>query len=69
VPPTLRRWREAGASGGVDAATRDTIARFIAIYAGHIDTEEGRVYPAARATMDAAAQATMGAEMQARRRG
>jgi hemerythrin-like domain-containing protein len=69
VRPTLLRWREAGASGGVDAATRDTIARFIAIYAGHIDTEEGRVYPAARTTMDAATQAAMGAEMQARRRG
>lgn len=69
VRPTLLRWREAGATGGVDAAARDAVARFIALYAGHIETEEERVYPAARTTMDAAAQAAMGAEMQARRRG
>lgn len=69
VRTPLLRWREAGAAGGVDAATREAIARFIALYAGHIGTEEGLVYPAARAAMDAAAQAAMGAEMQARRRG
>ncbi len=68
VRPALLRWREAVATGGVDAATQQAIARFIAIYAGHIETEEGRVYPAARAAMDAATQAAMGAEMQARRR-
>lgn len=65
----LLHWCEPACTGsGVDAATRDAIARFIASYAGHIETEEGLVYPAARATLDEGAQARMGAEMQARRR-
>lgn len=68
VRQPLLQWRDAGASGGMDAATQDAVARFIALYAGHIDTEEGLVYPAARAGMDPATLATMGAEMQGRRR-
>ena len=66
--PPLLRWREAGASERPDAATRAAAADFRLLYAGHIRQEEGLVFPAARAAMDDATQASMGAEMQARRR-
>jgi hemerythrin-like domain-containing protein len=65
----LLRWREPGAAEPPDAALQAAVARFRALYAGHIPREEGLVFPAAQAAMDAAAQAAMGAEMQARRRG
>jgi hypothetical protein len=38
------------------------------VYATHMATEEGLVYPAARDCFDAAGLARIGAEMQARRR-
>jgi hemerythrin-like domain-containing protein len=65
----LLRWREPAATEPPDAALHAAVARFRALYAGHIPREEQLVFPAARAAMDAAAQAAMGAEMQARRRG
>lgn len=64
----LLRWRELDVSEPPDAALQAAVARFRTLYAGHIPHEEGLVFPAARATMDAATQAAMGAEMQARRR-
>ncbi|MBX9960167.1 MAG: hemerythrin domain-containing protein [Burkholderiaceae bacterium] len=67
--PTLLRWREAGASDAPDATLRAQAARFAQLYAGHIPVEETLVFPGAQAGMDAAHQAAMGQEMQARRRG
>ncbi len=64
----LLNWREDGATQRPDAALRETAARFAGLYAGHIPNEEGLVFPAARAAMNEATQAAMGAEMQARRR-
>lgn len=64
----LLRWQEAGATDAADATLLDLVARFRALYAGHIPREEALAYPAARAAMDMATQARMGAEMQARRR-
>ncbi len=67
----LLRWRDGGDDAGdrPDAALRAAAQRFAALYAGHIPREEQLVFPAARAAMDAATLARMGAEMQARRRG
>lgn len=65
----LLRWREAGATDTPDAALIALAERFRSLYVGHIPREEELVYPAARAAMDEATQARMGAEMQARRRG
>ena len=64
----LLRWRESGATERPDAALRAAAARWRTLYAGHIQHEEGLVFPAAHAAMDDATQASMGAEMQARRR-
>ena len=64
----LLRWRESGATDRPDAALRAAAERWRALYAGHIRNEESLVFPAARAAMDDATQASMGAEMQARRR-
>lgn len=68
VRAALRRWTEPACTESVDAPTRASIERFRGIYGGHIEAEEGLVFPAARAAMDAAAQDAMGREMQARRR-
>ncbi|MEX8495142.1 hemerythrin domain-containing protein [Sphaerotilus sp.] len=46
----------------------ESLAEFTALYADHIAREEGRAYPMARALLDAASLADMGAEMGARRR-
>ena len=67
--PTQLRWREPGASDAPDAALRTQAAHFAQLYAGHIPVEETLVVPGAQAGMDAARQAIMGQEMQARRRG
>lgn len=67
VRQPLLRWREPGVTGKVDDATRSAVNSFRDIYAGHIATEEGLVYLAARALMDDAALAGMGQAMQARR--
>ena len=47
----------------------DALAEFKSLYAGHIAREEDHAYPQARAALDGAALAGMGAEMSARRRG
>ncbi|MCZ8292674.1 MAG: hemerythrin domain-containing protein [Hylemonella sp.] len=67
VREALLRWREPGCQETVAADTMEAITRFRGLYAGHIDAEEGLVFPAARAAMSAAALGAMGAEMQARR--
>ncbi len=61
-------WRDEDDAPPPDAATRCTAAAFIGLYATHIVTEEGLVYPAARACFDDAGLVRIGAEMQARRR-
>lgn len=63
----LLQWRDAAAPPVIDDATRKLASDFIGSYAAHIATEEGLVYPAARACFDAAGLARIGAEMQARR--
>jgi len=68
VREALLRWREPGCQETVAADTMEAITRFRDLYAGHIEAEEGLVFPAARAAMSAAALSAMGAEMQARRR-
>jgi len=68
VREALLRWREPGCQETVAADTVEAITRFRGLYAGHIEAEEGLVFPPARAAMTAATQAAMGAEMQARRR-
>lgn len=67
----LQRWRDGGDNpqDRPDTALKAAAQRFAALYAGHIPREEQLVFPAARAAMDPATQARMGAEMQARRRG
>ncbi|MBI2746518.1 MAG: hemerythrin domain-containing protein [Burkholderiales bacterium] len=64
----LLRWSEPDCQEQISADTRETIARFRGLYAGHIQAEEGQVFPAAHAAMSAATLGAMGAEMQARRR-
>jgi len=68
VREALLRWSEPGCEETIGADTRAAIARFRGIYADHIEAEEGRVFPAARAAMDADTLQAMGREMQARRR-
>jgi hemerythrin-like domain-containing protein len=67
VREPLLRWREPGATESVDDATRSAVKSFRDIYDGHIATEEGLVFLAARTLMDDAALAHMGQAMQARR--
>ena len=64
----LQRWSQAGANEAVEDATRSAVARFRALYATHLQAEEGLVFPAARALMDRSAQSAIGQQMQARRR-
>lgn len=67
VREPLRQWTRPEATGRVGAAARADIAHFLALYASHIETEEGQVFPAAQAAMSADELAAMGREMQARR--
>jgi len=69
VRQALLRWTEPGCEEEIGADTRAAIARFRGIYAGHIEAEEGLVFPAAHAAMDTATLQAMGAEMQVRRQG
>ena len=64
----LSRWARAEACGeAVDEQVRRTIGEFGALYASHLEREEGRVFPAAKALAGADDLADMGAEMQRRR--
>lgn len=49
------------------APLRQAAAAFVAIHAQHVPLEDELAFPAARARLDAAAQAAMGAEMARRR--
>lgn len=64
---SLLRWCQPQSGGPVDAATREVMASFCQLYAAHIDTEEGRVYPAACALMDTSTLQDMGRQMRERR--
>jgi hemerythrin-like domain-containing protein len=65
---TLGAWSGLDSAGVVDGAARREAAEFERLYAGHLQTEEGLVFPAARARMDAARLAAMSADMHRRRR-
>lgn len=65
---TLSAWTDEAASGSVGDAQRRCAERFAALYAPHLAIEEARIFPAARARLDAAALVAIGAEMQSRRR-
>ncbi len=64
----LSAWAEGTAISAASEAERQRIADFGDLYASHLDAEEAQVYPAARARIDGAPLARMGAEMQSRRR-
>lgn len=64
----LQHWQADAAPAPVDDHARALVAAFVQSYACHIPLEEGVVYPAARALVDAAQLAGMGHEMGARRR-
>ncbi len=64
----LVAWRDDAAPPPIEAPVRQAAQEFIGLYAAHIATEEGLVYPAARACFDDAGLARIGAEMQGRRR-
>jgi iron-sulfur cluster repair protein YtfE (RIC family) len=65
--PTLVAWSRPCASGVMDATARQRAAEFERMYAAHLQTEEGIVFPAARLRMDAARLHRMSADMQRRR--
>lgn len=67
VREPLSRWSQAGATEAVSEQTRADVAGFRELYAGHLETEEGLVFPAARAQMPGNELAGMGRAMQARR--
>jgi hemerythrin-like domain-containing protein len=64
----LVAWRDDAAAPPIEAPVCQAAQDFIGLYAAHIATEEGLVYPAARACFDDAGLARIGAEMQGRRR-
>ncbi len=64
----LLTWSGGDAAGAVDDALRRQAAEFERLYAGHLQIEEGLVFPAARARMGAARLADMSADMARRRR-
>ena len=64
----LGAWSLPGTSGDVGAVVRQQAQAFRQCYVAHLQTEEGVVFPAARARMGAARLAQMSAEMQRRRR-
>ncbi len=64
---TLLRWSQPGVDEGVDEASRRAVASFHGIYAKHLKTEEGLVFPSARALMNENDLASMSRQMQARR--
>lgn len=68
--PRLQALADAGQAWSDDALAplREAAEAFIAIHEQHVPLEDDLAFPAARARHGAAAQAAMGAEMQARRR-
>lgn len=67
VRQTLLRWREPDCTEKPDDTTREAIRRFRAMYDDHLATEEGMVFPAARARMNDIALGDMSRQMQKRR--
>ncbi|MBI3531269.1 MAG: hemerythrin domain-containing protein [Burkholderiales bacterium] len=65
----LLDWRDAETPAALTASTRADAANFSDLYTGHLKTEEGLVFPQARARLDATSLAAMGRQMQARRQG
>jgi hemerythrin-like domain-containing protein len=65
----LVRWSRCDAAGAIDDAVRRQASEFERLYAAHLQTEEGLVFPAARARMGTARRAAMSADMEHRRRG
>lgn len=67
-----QRWPDADRANhdteaGVPAARRSEVEAFLALYEQHIALEEGQVFPAARAAIDADSLAAMSGDMAARR--
>lgn len=65
----LLNWRDAEAPATLTASTQADATSFSALYADHLKTEEGLVFPQARSRMDATGLVAMGRQMQARRQG
>ena len=65
--PVLLAWCDESAGAAVPESFRLDAQAFISLYTDHIPLEEGVVFPAARARLDAAALQAMGDEMRARR--
>lgn len=63
----LARWSRPDSDERADEATRNNVILFGNVYASHLKTEEGIVFPAARACMNLDAQRLAGQHMQARR--
>jgi hemerythrin-like domain-containing protein len=63
----LRDWLRPDAALPADDIARDCQQEFTRLYTAHLQTEEGIVFPAARARMDAHALLSMSADMQRRR--
>ncbi|MFM9917229.1 MAG: hemerythrin domain-containing protein [Rhizobacter sp.] len=64
---TLEAWSLPGTAEAGSDAFVDQVAEFDRMYAAHLATEEGTVFPAARARMDRKLLAVMSADMQQRR--
>ena len=65
---TLLAWSRPDSAGDIDAVVRERAMAFDGLYAAHVLTEEGTVFPAARARMVSAELAAMSADMERRRR-
>lgn len=65
----LLDWRDAEAPAALTTAMRADAANFSTLYASHLKTEEGLVFPQARSRLNATDLAAMGRQMQARRQG
>lgn len=65
----LLDWRDAEAPAALTTARRADAASFSTLYANHLKTEEGLVFPQARSRLNATDLAAMGRQMQARRQG
>ena len=63
----LRDWMRPDAALAADDIALDRLQEFTGLYKAHLRTEEGIIFPAARARMDAPALVRMSADMQRRR--
>lgn len=63
----LRDWMRLDPALPADDLALDRVQEFTRLYAAHLQTEEGIVFPAARARMDAEQLSRMSADMQRRR--